>query len=212
VPNSVVSNTTPTGPLVQKDGTATYALIKWMQSVGTTVNGAFDPQGNYQGPIGSQATIVGRQTLASIVAKIGTDGVVTPVGLPAATSANQGAVFMPAGASDNHLGTASIQPSSAFDPAGSAAAAQTAAEAFATAAATAAGSTAQSNAEATASNASNLTSGTVDPARLPPDVAVVSFGAGAPGGTSTEGYIYFDTTGSPYQGYVFHLGSWQQFS
>lgn len=40
----------------------------------------------------------------------------------------------------------------------------------------------------------------------------VSFGAGAPGGTSNEGYLYFDTTGSPYHGYVWHLGAWQQFS
>jgi hypothetical protein len=40
----------------------------------------------------------------------------------------------------------------------------------------------------------------------------VSFGIGAPGGTSNEGYLYFDTTGSPYHGYVWHSGAWHIFS
>jgi hypothetical protein len=40
---------------------------------------------------------------------------------------------------------------------------------------------------------------------------VVSFGTGAPAGTATEGDLYFDTTGSPYHGYVWH-GAWQIFS
>jgi len=44
------------------------------------------------------------------------------------------------------------------------------------------------------------------------NVPAVSFGTGVPSGASTEGYLFFDTTGSPYQGYVFHGGSWQQFS
>jgi hypothetical protein len=190
----VVSNTTPNGQLVNSDGTATFSLIKWMQSVGTTVNGAFDSSGNYQGPIGSSATINGRSTLASIVANIGTNGIVQPVGLPAATPADQGAVIMPAGAPDNHLGTAAIQPSTAFDLSGAAATAQTNAETFATAAATtaqtdaeahadAAAAAAQSNAESFASNASNLSSGTVDPARLPGDTVTIITAQLTVGGT-----------------------------
>lgn len=79
--NAVVSSTTPTGPLVNKDGTATYALVKWMQNMGTTINGAFDSKGNYQGPIGKKATIDGRSTLASIVQYIDTGGIVTGPGI-----------------------------------------------------------------------------------------------------------------------------------
>lgn len=43
-------------------------------------------------------------------------------------------------------------------------------------------------------------------------LAVVSFGSGAPTGTTDEASIYFDTSGSPYHGYVFHSGAWHQFS
>lgn len=78
---SVVSSTTPNGRLVDSDGKATFALLKWMQGVGSTVNSGFDPQGNYQGPIGLFATIAGRQTLASIIANIGTDGIVQAAGI-----------------------------------------------------------------------------------------------------------------------------------
>lgn len=54
--------------------------------------------------------------------------------------------------------------------------------------------------------------GVLTAAQLPANVPVVSFGTGAPSGSSTEGYIYFDTTGSPYHGYVFHSGAWEIFS
>jgi hypothetical protein len=43
-------------------------------------------------------------------------------------------------------------------------------------------------------------------------VPVVTFGTGAPGGTSSEGNIYYDTTASPFHGYVWHSGAWQIFS
>jgi hypothetical protein len=78
---SVVSSTTPNGRLIDSDGKATFPFIKWMQGVGATVNGAFDAAGNYQGPIGAQATINGRATLASIVSRIDTDGVVLASGI-----------------------------------------------------------------------------------------------------------------------------------
>ena len=55
-------------------------------------------------------------------------------------------------------------------------------------------------------------SGAITASQLPADVPVVSFGTGAPVGTSTEGYQYFDTTGTPYHGYVYHSGAWVQFS
>lgn len=55
-------------------------------------------------------------------------------------------------------------------------------------------------------------SGTLDVSQLPANVPVVSFGTGAPVSASTEGFLYFDTTGSPYHGYVYHSGAWNQFS
>lgn len=55
-------------------------------------------------------------------------------------------------------------------------------------------------------------SGNLAVGQLPADVPQVSFGTGAPAGSSTEGFIYFDTTGSPYHGYVFHSAAWNQFS
>jgi hypothetical protein len=80
-PSAVVSNTTPSGPLVDKDGRALYPFIKWMQSIGTLVNQGFDPDGKFQGAIGTRATIDGRATLASIVQYISTGGVVQAQGI-----------------------------------------------------------------------------------------------------------------------------------
>lgn len=54
--------------------------------------------------------------------------------------------------------------------------------------------------------------GAITASQLPTAVPVVSFGSGAPSGSSTEAYVYFDTSGSPYTGYVYHLGAWQAFS
>lgn len=142
----VVSNTTPSGQLVDSNGKATFALLKWMQNIGATINQGFDQQGNYQGPIGSRATIIGRKYLATIVQHLSDLGIIDSAGLPAATDAAQGAVVLPAGATSNILGSAATKPTSAFDAAGSAAAAQVAAQGFATIAA----ATAQSNAEANA--------------------------------------------------------------
>lgn len=79
--SATVSNTTPTGPLIDKNGKALYAFLKWMQSVGTNLNENFDPNGDYQGPIGSRATVGGRATLVSILQFISTDGVVQADGI-----------------------------------------------------------------------------------------------------------------------------------
>lgn len=79
--NATVSSTTPTGIIVTSDGKPTWNMTKWMQGVQGVVNGNFDPNGNYQGPIGLRATIGGRSTLASIVQFIDTGGVVQADGI-----------------------------------------------------------------------------------------------------------------------------------
>ena len=141
--NSVtVSNTTPTGALVDDQRRATFGMLKWMQSVGKLVNQGFDQAGNYQGPIGSQATIVGRRFLATIVQHLSDAGVIDSAGLPAASPTAQGAVKLAVGSVGNTLGSAAMESTASFDPSGSAAAAQANAEAFASSAA----GTAQSNA------------------------------------------------------------------
>ncbi len=55
-------------------------------------------------------------------------------------------------------------------------------------------------------------SGSITTGQLPAQVPVVSYGAGAPVGSSTEGYLYFDTTLAVYVGYVYHSGAWNQIS
>lgn len=55
-------------------------------------------------------------------------------------------------------------------------------------------------------------SGILAVGQLPVSVPVVSFGSGAPVGSSTEGFIYFDTSVAPYNGYVYHSSAWHQFS
>ena len=79
--NATVSSTTPTGIITTSDGKPTWNMTKWMQSIGSTINANFDPNGDYQGPIGSRATINGRATLASIVQFLDTGGVVTGPGV-----------------------------------------------------------------------------------------------------------------------------------
>jgi len=117
-------------------------MIKWMQSVGKLVNEGFDQAGNYQGPIGSQATIVGRRFLATIVQHLSDAGIIDASGLPAASPTEQGAVKLAVGSVGNTLGSAAMESTASFDPSGSAAAAQTNAETFASSAA----GSAQSNA------------------------------------------------------------------
>ena len=79
--NATVSNFTPNTALVDSNGIATFAFLKWMQNVGGTVNANFDPKGNYQGPIGARATIDGRATLASIVQFLDTGGIMGAAGI-----------------------------------------------------------------------------------------------------------------------------------
>lgn len=141
--SGLLGASTPNTPLFDASGNLTLAWRNWFRAVTTVVNQGFDPQGNYQGPIGDKATIVGRDFLATIVQYLSDAGIIQPAGLPAATTSEQGAVVLPAGASSNTLGTAAIEPSAAFDPAGAASAAQIAAEAHADAVA----ATAQGNAE-----------------------------------------------------------------
>jgi len=186
--NSVtVSNTTPTGALVDDQRRATFGMLKWMQSVGNLVNQGFDQAGNYQGPIGSQATIVGRRFLATIVQHLSDAGIIDASGLPAASPTAQGAVKLAVGSVGNTLGSAAMESTASFDPSGSAAAAQSNAETFASSAA----GTAQSNAETFAANASNITSGTLDNSRLNGGlgVTITTFGP------TTNGSMTFDSSG-----------------
>lgn len=163
-----------------KTGMVTWTWLKIIQQWQTQLAGGFDPNGNLIGNIDPTVEIFGRGgTIGSILENLGDTGIITPAGLPAATPTEQGAVVLPAGASSNVLGTAAIQPSTAFDPAGAAAAAQTAAETFATTAANAA----QTNAENFSKNASNLSTGTVAIGLLPGINAVITTAALTVGGT-----------------------------
>ena len=136
-------------PIVDKDGTANRFFVKVLQDWDTKLSNGLNQIGQITQSIPQATAIVGRVAIGLILQFIGDDGVVLPAGLPAATPANQGAVILPAGALNNTLGSASVQPSTAFDPAGSATAAQTAAQTFATGAA----NTAQANAQAFATAA-----------------------------------------------------------
>ena len=39
-----------------------------------------------------------------------------------------------------------------------------------------------------------------------------SFGTGAPTSVGNQGDFYFDTSASPYHGYVYNAGNWERFS
>ncbi len=192
------------GPLVGKDGRLTAAGLYLFQDWNTRLTNGLNQIGQLIGEINAQTEISGRAggigaalqnlDVNGVTTDGGVDftrsyvnkslsnigGVATPAQLPPATPADQGAVQLPVGAVSNTLGDAALQPSTAFDPAGAAAAAQGNAETFATAAAT----TAQGNAEAYARNASNLSSGTVATALLAGLTATIVTAPLTVGGTS----------------------------
>lgn len=95
--------------------------------------------GQFTGEIANTATVQGKAgTLSGAIANltptgqlnaVHLTGIVPAAQLPAAIPAAQGAVQLPAGAPSNVLGSAALQNSTAFDPAGAAATAQAAAEA-----------------------------------------------------------------------------------
>lgn len=177
---AVASATTLNTPLFDKDGRLNRAwqqlFLQWRQQLSV----GFDSSGTLISNISPTVRITDRGgTIGSILRFIGDNGVVTPDGLPPATDNAQGAVKLAPGIVSNILGTAAAQDSSAFDPAGSAATAQANAEAFATSEANAA----LAAAETFASNASNLTSGTVPNARLGGMTVTVTTAALTVGGT-----------------------------
>lgn len=201
--NLVVSPFTPRTRLVDEQGYATWDFLKFAQGLAQAVNNALDILGQFNGVIGPQATVAARSgTLQTIVqhltatgqlAATQLTGVVAPAQLPAALPAVQGAVALPTGAPGNTLGSAAFDDASAFDPAGAAAAAQAAAEAA---------SDPVGSASAALTAANGFTSGRFG----------ITYGTGAPAGVPGTTYaLYFDTTGSPYHGYVYNAG-WQQFS
>lgn len=168
-------------PMVDpKTGTMTWTWLKQIQIWQQQLASGFDSGGNLISNIEPSVEIIGRAgTIGSILQNIDENGIVQPDGLIAASDTVQGAVILPSGAISNTLGSAAMEPSTAFDPAGAAAAAQTAAEARADAVA----ATAQSNAEAFSSNASNLSSGTVPFAQLGGLTVVITTAALTVGGT-----------------------------
>lgn len=178
VPALVISR----APIVNPDGTARWEFLKILQGWATQIANSLNSLGQFVGIIGTTATVAGRTgSLVAALQHINDIGVVQPAGISAATDLTQGGVVLPSGASANTLGSAALESASSFDPAGAAAAAQSNAETFATAAA----ATAQVSAEAFASDASNLTTGKLDPARLPAAgiSAVITTAALTTGGT-----------------------------
>jgi tetrahydromethanopterin S-methyltransferase subunit F len=182
-------------PIADQNGMATWSFIQILIGWDTKLNNGLNSTGQLIGNIDPATRVLPRtEGLGITLQHISNTGVVESDGLFSATPLAQGAVFMPTGAADNHLGTAAIEPATAFDSAGSAAAAQANAEAYANtvagsaqsnaeAHADAVAATAQSNAEAFSSNASNLTSGTVATARLGGLTATVTTAALTVGGT-----------------------------
>jgi len=166
--------------IVDKNGMATWSFIKILQDWDRKLQNGLNSGGQLIGNIDPGTRVLPRiEGLGTTLQHINASGVVLPDGMTSATTLVQGAVQLPAGAINNTLGTAAIQPATAFDPAGAAAAAQSGAQTFATAAA----DTAQSNAEAFASEASHITSGTLADARLDGMTVTVITAALTVGGT-----------------------------
>lgn len=182
----VGSSTALQTPFLDANNKVSWTWLKLLQQWQQQLAAGFDSSGNLKSNMEPTVSIVGRSgTIGSILQNIDASGVVQSIGLVSATDASQGAVILPAGATSNTLGSAAMEPSTAFDPAGSAAAAQSNAQTFATGAA----NTAQSNAEAFASNASNLSAGTVALPRLPGISATITTAALTP--TGTQGSMTF---------------------
>jgi len=160
-------------PIIDRNtGQMSYTWMKQFQVWQQLLAMGFDPSGDLTANISQSAVIVGRTEIGILFQNIDNSGIVQSAGMVAATDTEQGAVILPVGAISNTLGTAAIEPTSAFDPAGSAAAAQTAAETHADTVSASAAAAAQAAAQAYASNASNLSSGTID-VTLMPGISVV---------------------------------------
>jgi hypothetical protein len=77
----IVSATTPSSPLTNKDGTITFAWLKYFQNIGTLLNTVFDQQANLQPgaiPLPTADSIGGVEAAGPVahewVAAIATDG------------------------------------------------------------------------------------------------------------------------------------------
>jgi hypothetical protein len=80
----IVSAVTPSSPLTNKDGTITFAWLKWFQGIGTLLNQVFDQEANLQPgaiPTPTATTIGGVESAGPVdhlwIAAIGTDGSIT---------------------------------------------------------------------------------------------------------------------------------------
>lgn len=173
-------------PFLDSKGNISWTWLKQIQVWQQQLAAGFDSGGNLVSNIEPSVKIIGRDgTIGTILLNIDKNGIVQSAGLVAASDIEQGAVKLAAGSIGNTLGSAAMASEAAFDPSGAAAAAQTAAEAHAAAGA----ATAQSNAEAFASDASNLSTGTVPLARLPGISVTITTAALSP--TGTQGSMTF---------------------
>lgn len=177
----VSSPNAPTGQIVDtKTGYFTPGSLKWAQGITAAVNKSLNLLGQFVGNIAATAKIGNRtEGIGTTVQHIDNVGVVQAPGIVAATPTTQGAVVLPPAAANNHLGSASINASTDFDPSGSAA-------------------TAQANAIAAASNAGNITSGTLTNAVIPPPGSVgVIGGVKAIAPAASHFITSIDTGGNP---------------
>lgn len=90
----VLSSTTPSEPILSRDGKMSHAWLKWFQNNGAAINAAFDQQGALQGIIGASATVSGRPSdpLAMLVQNLNGGGQIEPGGLPTPTATTLGGV------------------------------------------------------------------------------------------------------------------------
>lgn len=79
----VVASITPQTPLIDKStGQMSFIWIKWFQGVQQAINAAFDQQGNFDGNLGPDATISGRNVpILVILHNIDDTGVMTGPGI-----------------------------------------------------------------------------------------------------------------------------------
>ncbi|WP_348269752.1 hypothetical protein P8936_16515 [Edaphobacter paludis] len=154
-------------PIADSNGMATWSFVQILIGWDTKLNNGLNSTGQLIGNIDPATRVLPRvEGLGITLQNVSSTGVVQSAGLFSATTLAQGAVVMPAGAANNHLGTAAIHSATDFDAAGSASTEAGAAQANAEAHADAVAATAQSNAEGFASNASNITSGVLSTGRL----------------------------------------------
>lgn len=225
-------NTLPQSQIVDKSGLPTRPMVKWMQDIQQRLSAGLTELGQLIGEINAGTEISGRggtigtalQNLdqTGVLDAVALSGTIQPPRLPAPSIGALGGVQAvdPLANSWVHAidtsGAPQLSQPAFANLSGAATAAQVPALSNLVGAVTAAQvpNLSALNGAVTAAQvpALSLLSGKVTAAQLPSDVPVVSFGSGAPAGASTEGYLYFDTSVAPFQGYVYQAAAWNKFS